>query len=177
MSWLDTIVRNLSALIDFVSEESIDSHAPYLSSNGKTRRDMQREESERIAAIIPKALSLEDLDLSHLPISRPYMVLGKEQYSLQQKYFDFEAPQRESSQSIRDKDNKELEKELRTTYRVGHLDEIKRKQFGKVYNETRQFYMDLERFKFLQEQTRQNDKAKLALKIKKGRKERPMRIQ
>lgn len=88
------------------------------------------------------------------------MVLGKEKYTLQQQYFDVDTPRQESSQSLQDRSNKELEKELRTSYRVGHLDEIKKKQFGKVYNETRQYYMDLERFQFLQEQTMRNNNSK-----------------
>jgi hypothetical protein len=110
-----------------------------------------------MATIIPKALSLEDLDIAQLPQERPYMVLGKEKYTFQQRYFDVDSPRQESSQSLQDRSNKELEKELRTSYRVGHLDEIKKKQFGKVYSETRQYYMDLERFQFLQEQTIRNN--------------------
>jgi hypothetical protein len=143
-------------------EDSIDNHAPYLRSllknDGQTPRARQKREYERLAAIIPKALSVEDLNISELPYQRPYMVLGKEKYSLHQKYFDFELQKQESSQSLQDREKKELEKELRTSYRVGHLDEIKRKQFGKVYNETRQYYMDLERYQFLQEKTQRNEK-------------------
>jgi hypothetical protein len=116
-----------------------------LNNGGKTHREQQQEIVDRQATWLPKALSIEDLDLDQLPADRSYMVLGMEKYNLQQRYFEQDSAEPPARK-------KELEKELRTSYRMGHLDEIKRKQFGKVYLETRKHYMELERYTFLKKQ-------------------------
>lgn len=132
--------------------------------NPVSRSKQKKLEKDRILTTIPKALSVEDLDINELPLERTYMVLGKEKYSLQQRYFD-QTSVNESKTSLEAYNQKELEKELRTSYRIGHLDEIKKRQFGKVYDETRKHYMDRERYEFLEEQKKRNSK-KNAVKTK-----------
>lgn len=166
---LNTIVHFYKIDDDFYSfvhvGQSIQDHAPYL--NTVSRSKKKQLEEERLSTIIPKALSVEDLDISLLPVERPYMVLGSEQYTLQQRYFDQSSePRRGESKTSLHFDEKDLEKELRTSYRIGHLDEIKKRQFGKIYNETRKLYMELERYDFLQEQTKRNTDHKQKMKKK-----------
>ena len=92
---------------------------------------------------IPKALSSEDLLLSDFPKDRPYIVFPQERYDLNLQYFT-------PTNLIPPKVKRDAEKELRMCYRAGHLDEIKKKQFGQVYTSTRKYYMDQE-LKFLKD--------------------------
>lgn len=83
------------------------------------------------------SLSNEYLKMDDFPETRTYSVYPNEKYDLNHQYFPTEnqAPITHT---------KDLEKELRLCYRAGHLDEIKRKQFGKIYSLTRKHYMNLE---------------------------------
>ena len=117
---------------------------------GSLRRKKQAE--ERQSAVIPKALSSENLQLHDLPNDRSYILFPQEKYDLNLQYFPTQT-------LIRPKINKDAEKELRLCYRAGHLDEIKRKQFGKVYHFTRKYYMDLE-LQALKESTKRKEKKK-----------------
>jgi hypothetical protein len=139
-------------------EESIEYHAPH------TKVPSQ-------AIKLPKAsLSMENLDISLLPSERSYMLYPEEPYKLSQRYFSDSHPDMvpltEEQLELRHqlelkREEKELERELRTWYRMGHLDEMKKKTFEKTFTETRKYYMDLERFELLQKKSRE-PKAKKA---------------
>ena len=128
-------------------EDSMQLHAPYI---------LDEEESGESKPVegrhfIPKAFSAEDIDFTKdLPLNRTYL-LAEEAYSFIDQYFP---PKPQSC--VPGSRQKDLERELRTTYRIGHLDEIKKKQFGQIYHQTRKYYMDLERFEFLERQKANN---------------------
>ena len=134
-----------------------------------TRLKKRKEEKEQRNAI-PRALSTDDLLISDLPQDRTYMVFPEEKYLSNNRYMQDEDDLHLNSRSAKSangqrggsagidrgtgtqdvsKRGKELEKQLRLCYRPGHLDEIKRNIFRRVYTETRKHYMDLERHEFL----------------------------
>lgn len=67
------------------------------------------------------------------------MIYPSEQFIVTHKYFQ-PAPNCIAPVTVK----QDREKELRMLYRAGHLDELKRKLFAKVYSQTRKHYMDLE---------------------------------
>ncbi|KAJ3274066.1 UDP-N-acetylglucosamine pyrophosphorylase [Terramyces sp. JEL0728] len=78
-----------------------------------------------------KSLSSEDLQLNNLPQDRNYQVFPSEKYHIHQQYISnqIHTPLKKTRQ--------ELEKDLRTFYRVGHIEELKKQEFGKQLQETR----------------------------------------
>jgi hypothetical protein len=89
--------------------------------------------------------------LSDFPEERCYFVLPEEQnkaFHLHTKYFikDDETLGPSSLLPLRVAD---AEDQLKTMYRSGHLEEIKRNQFGKAYLTIRKHYSDLERAKVI----------------------------
>ncbi|KAJ1336283.1 hypothetical protein BSLG_007427 [Batrachochytrium salamandrivorans] len=94
---------------------------------------------------IPRALSNESLTLEDLPDQRTYSVYPQEKFHFHQQHFQDDKNAKCIPKILGPNQGNDLEKELRLCYRTGHLDEIKRKHFGKVYGATRRHYMDLER--------------------------------
>jgi hypothetical protein len=93
---------------------------------------------------IPKGFSAEDLDLEYdIPTQRSYL-LDEEAYSIIDQYF----PSKPASSPHDSKKNSEME--LRSSCKMGHLNEFKKRQFGKAFLQTRRYYMDLERFELLE---------------------------
>jgi hypothetical protein len=82
--------------------------------------------------IIPKTLSVEDLELSQIPDERSYKIYPSERHSLCDKYF----PTKEPIKPSRD----EIERNLRIQYRVGEIEELKKKQFGINFRESIKYY-------------------------------------
>ena len=102
----------------------------------------QMVESTRAYAPKPltnKALSSENLTMQEMHPDRTFIVHPVEKYDLNYKNFP------PSDNIARHQLIHDAEKELRLRYRAGHLDEIKRKQLGKVYQSTRKYYMDQEK--------------------------------
>jgi hypothetical protein len=77
------------------------------------------------------------LAMADFPTDRTYIVYPNEKYDLNHRYF---TPSNQAPVTH----VKDLEKELRMCYRAGHLDEIKKQHFGKVYSTTRKYYMERE---------------------------------
>jgi hypothetical protein len=90
--------------------------------------------------VIPKALSCETLDVNNLPANRPYLLHPVEKYPLQSQYFEKQEAEIQDPERLKN----EYERDLRTTYRMGHIDEIRRLQFGKKYIQVKQLYMQME---------------------------------
>jgi hypothetical protein len=108
---------------------------------------------------------MENLDIDLLPSERTYLLYPEEPYKLSQRYFSASHPDMlhltEEQLSLRHQlevkqQEKELERELRTWYRMGHLDEMKKKTFEKTFIETRKYYMDLERFQLLERKAKKS---------------------
>ncbi|KAI8928959.1 hypothetical protein BC831DRAFT_445541, partial [Entophlyctis helioformis] len=134
----DTAERQRNAVrqvLEHVEAESIEQHAGHLMNNSRLQK---RRESKHSASqpTLSRALSAEQLDIASLPPDRTYTVFPDEKYHFHARHFP--APYTD------------MEKELRMCYRSGQIDEIRRKQFGKVFLATRKHYMELERTEFLQ---------------------------
>ena len=108
--------------------DSIRAHAPYL----------ERPLTEH-GTLTRKALSSDNLSIQEMHPERTFIVHPTEKYDLNYKNFP------PSDNIARHQLMYDAEKELRLRYRAGHLDEIKSKQLGKVYQSTRKYYMDQEK--------------------------------
>ncbi|TPX40159.1 hypothetical protein SeMB42_g03935 [Synchytrium endobioticum] len=92
--------------------------------------------------VLATSLSSESLDLQDLPNDRSYFVHHSDRYH----YFHNKAHPESTASVAAEWDLKEedesgkSERELRLFYRQSHLDEIRRKQFGAVYQATRHKY-------------------------------------
>ncbi|KAI9203416.1 uncharacterized protein BJ171DRAFT_143572 [Polychytrium aggregatum] len=87
------------------------------------------------------ALSFDDLCLEDLPAERHYSLVPDEPYHLHERYFTKDDSMHPKTPATGD----ELAKKLRLFFRKGELDEIVRKQQGKVYLSTLKQYADAER--------------------------------
>ncbi|KAH6585995.1 hypothetical protein BASA50_000938 [Batrachochytrium salamandrivorans] len=128
-------------VLDHVEAEAIEKHAGHLTHARLDARKKTRKRSEAI----PRALSNESLTLEDLPDQRTYSVYPQEKFHFHQQHFQDDKNAKCIPKILGPNQGNDLEKELRLCYRTGHLDEIKRKHFGKVYGATRRHYMDLER--------------------------------
>ncbi|KAJ3319911.1 UDP-N-acetylglucosamine pyrophosphorylase [Boothiomyces sp. JEL0866] len=104
----------------------------------KTLIEKERDSAENEIGLT-KSLSSEDLQLNQLPADRNYQVYPNEKYHIHQQYISNQI------HTPLKKTRKELEKDLRTFYRVGHVEELKRQEFGKQLQETRKYYMKMEK--------------------------------
>ncbi|EGF82723.1 hypothetical protein BATDEDRAFT_22823 [Batrachochytrium dendrobatidis JAM81] len=132
-------------VLENTNAEAIEKHAGYL---GHSRIE-KRQELKQMQNNLPRTLSNESLAIKDLPVTRSYTVYPQEKFHFHQQHFHSKDLDRFSDILPKSRNDKDLEKELRLGYRTGHLDEIKRKHFGKVYEATRKHYMDLERKKCL----------------------------